>query len=93
MNRHCPRCGSYRVQLAAVESNHGCLWLFLFGWAYVFWVVIKWCIGFLLLVYLDWWMAIIKNAMGKGYVWKCKRWFTGRRRHYYCHDCFYNFVD
>ena len=40
---------------------------------------------------IDWWLAIIKKIQGKGYVWKSKRWFSGRKKTYYCHDCSYNF--
>lgn len=91
LNRKCPRCGSTKVQMSSERSKHGCLWLILFGIYYICWIMIKWMIGFMLLIMLDWWIAIIKAAMGKGYVWKCKGWFSGVRRYYYCHNCGYNF--
>ena len=91
LNQKCPRCGSTHVQLSNVESKHGCLWFILFGWLYVMWVFMKWIIGFMIIILFDWWMAIIKKSQGKGYVWKGKRWFSGRKKIYYCHDCSYNF--
>ena len=34
---------------------------------------------------------IIKTIMRKGHVWQCKRWFSNRRKIYYCHNCGHNF--
>ena len=51
----------------------------------------KWIVGCFILTFVDWWMAIVSKIQGKGYVWKSKRWFTGRKRIYYCHDCGHNF--
>lgn len=91
MNQKCPRCGSTHVQLSDVGSKHGCFWFLMFGWLYIIWIPIKWCIGLTVLICFDWWMALIKKHQNKGYVWKCKRWFSGKRKVYYCHDCSYNF--
>ena len=30
-------------------------------------------------------------ACGKGHVWQSQRWFSNRRRIFYCHDCGHNF--
>ena len=76
LNQQCPKCGSNRVQLSNVESKHGCFWFL---------------IGLMVFMLIDWWLAIIKKSQGKGYVWKSKRWFSGRKKTYYCHDCSYNF--
>ena len=91
LNRKCPKCGGTRVQLSNSTKKHGCLWLLLFGWLYIFWVMIKWMIGFFVLVCIDSWMFIIKMVQNKGYVWKSKKWFSGKTQYYYCHDCSYNF--
>ena len=91
MNPKCPKCGSDRVQLSNERSKHGCLWFVLLGWLFLIWLMVKWCIGFIVLCCIDWWMAIIKKSQGKGYIWKCKRWFSGKKRIYYCHECSYNF--
>ena len=91
MNPQCPKCGSHRVQLTNERSKHGCLWFILFGWVYLIWLPIKWCFGLIIFFCIDWWMAIIKSCMGKGYVWKSKGCFSGKKRTYYCHDCSYNF--
>ena len=91
LNKRCPKCGGRHVQLTSVRSKHGCLWTVLFGVYYVIWLLIKWTVGLILLVCLDWWMAIIKKLCGKGYVWQCRKWFAGTKRTYYCHDCGYNF--
>lgn len=61
INRKCPKCGSEKVQLSDNTKNHGCLWLCLFGTIYIFWLMIKWTIGFMILIFFDWWMAIIKK--------------------------------
>ena len=53
--------------------------------------MIKWIIGLMIFVLYDWWMAIIKACMGKGHVWQSKKWFSGVKRIFYCHDCGYNF--
>ena len=90
-NQRCPKCGSRHVQLSSVESKQGCLWFILFGWIYLLWIPIKWMIGLTVFVCIDWWMALIKKKQNKGYVWKFKRWFPGRKKMYYCHDCHYNF--
>ena len=87
----CPKCGSTKVQLSNVESKNGCLWFILFGWVYLILIPIKWMIGLTVLVCFDWWIAIIKKKQGKGYIYKSKGWFSGKRKTYYCHDCSHNF--
>ncbi|MDD6265047.1 MAG: hypothetical protein PUB34_01910 [Clostridia bacterium] len=91
LNIKCPRCGGTHVQLSNEQSKHGCLWTILFGIYYIVWVLIKWTVGLVLLFSVDWWMAIIKASMGKGYVWQCRRCFSANKRIFYCHDCGYNF--
>lgn len=91
IRKKCPQCGGTRVQLTNESSKHGCLWTVLFGIYYICYVLIKWSVGLCILVLFDWWMAIIKAACGKGYVWKSRRFFSNRRQLYYCHDCGYNF--
>ena len=91
VNIKCPKCGSGKVQLSNEYSKHGCLYIFLFGAYYVAWVFCRWMIGLMLLCFYDWWMAIVNKSSGKGYVWQYKRWFSNRKRVFYCHDCGYNF--
>lgn len=91
INVKCPKCGSKNVQLSSEESKHGCLFTILFGVFYIFWVIIKWMIGLCILIFYDWWMAIVHAILKKGHVWQSKRWFSNRRKIYYCHDCGYNF--
>ena len=91
INRHCPRCGSTHVQLSDERSKHGCLWFIFFGFFYLFWIMIKWVIGFMVFILIDWWMAIIRSVQGRGYVWKCRTFFAGTKQLFYCHDCGYNF--
>ncbi len=59
---------------------------------YILLVLVKWTIGICILICYDWWMAIIKAIAKKEYVWKCKRWFSGKKKTFYCHDCGYNFT-
>lgn len=91
VNTKCPKCGGQKVQLSSESSKHGCLFTVLFGIWYFFWLLIRWMIGLTILVAFDWWMAIIKAAQKKGYVWQSKRWFSNRRKVYFCHDCGHNF--
>ena len=91
VNARCPKCGSTKVQLSNESSKHGCLWFILLGWFYLIWAIFKWMIGFMILCCYDWWMAIVKKASGKGHVWQSRRWFSNRRRIYFCHDCGHNF--
>lgn len=91
INVKCPKCGSTKVQLSNEIKKRGCFWFLIFGLWYACWVMVKWTIGFMLLILYDWWMAIIKSSQKKGYVWQSKRWFSGRSKIYYCHDCGYNF--
>ena len=91
LNVKCPKCGSTEVQLSSVSSKHGCLWFILLGWVYLITIPIKWIIGLAVLCFVDWWMAIIKKKQGKGYIWKSKRWFSGKKKVYYCHSCGHNF--
>mgnify|MGYP003480696413 FL=1 len=91
INKRCPKCGSYMVQLSDERSKHGCFWFLVFGIFYLIWIPIKWCIGLLILLLFDWWMALINALCDKGYVWKSKGWFTLTKKIYYCHDCGYNF--
>lgn len=91
INVKCPKCGSTKVQLSNESSKHGCLYMVLFGWLYFIWLICKWLVGVMVFVFYDWWMAIIHKAAGKGHVWQAKRWFSNRRRIYYCHDCGNNF--
>lgn len=91
INRRCPRCGGDHVQLSDERSKHGCLWFLIFGVYYLVWVAIKWAIGLMLFFMLDWWLAILMALLGKPYIWKCRSWFSGVRRYYYCHNCGNNF--
>lgn len=91
LNVKCPKCGSTNVQLSNQENKHGCLYIVLFGIFYFMWLMIKWMIGFMILICFDWWMAIVKKSSDKGYVWQSKRWFSNKRKVYYCHDCGHNF--
>ncbi len=91
INVKCPKCGGTQVQLSSETSKHGCLFTVLFGIWYIMWVCIRWCVGACILVCYDWWMAIIKKRDNRGYVWQSKRWFSNRRKIYYCHSCGYNF--
>lgn len=90
-NQRCPKCGSNHVQLSNVESKHGFFWFIIFGWIYLIVLPIKWFIGATIFVCFDWWMAMLAKKNEKGYVWKSKRWFSGRKKMYYCHNCHYNF--
>ena len=91
LNRKCPKCGSEKVQLSNIRSKQGCLWYIIFGFWFIIWRLIKLVIGLTLLVCLDWWMAIIKAATKKGYVWQSMKWISGTKKNYYCHECGYNF--
>lgn len=94
LNVKCPKCGSSNVQLSDVNKRSGCvgcLFYLIFGIFYVLWILMKWTVGFMVLLCIDWWMAIIAACRKKGYSLKCKRWFTTKRKYYYCHDCGHNF--
>ncbi|MGN0905655.1 MAG: hypothetical protein ACI4NM_00780 [Bullifex sp.] len=91
INRQCPRCGSTHVQLSDERSKHGCLWFLVFGFFYLIWILIKWSIGFVVFFLIDWWMAVIRSVQHRGYVWKCRTFFSGTKQLFYCHDCGYNF--
>lgn len=87
----CPKCGSTRVQLSEERGKHGCLYFILFGSLYIIYLISKWILAFCILILFDWWIAIIKAIMGKGYVWKSLSLFSSRRKLYYCHSCGHNF--
>lgn len=91
LNQQCPKCGSTHVQLSNVESKQGCFWFLMFGWLFLIWRFLKCCVGLMILAFFDWWMYLIKKNQEKGYVWKSKRWFSGRKKIYFCHDCSTNF--
>ena len=91
LNPKCPRCGGTRAMLTTERKRHGCFWLLLFGAWYMLWSFLRWIIGALLFLLLDWWLAILAAIRGKGYVFQCKRWFSPWRRNFYCPDCGFNF--
>lgn len=91
INIKCPKCGGNHVQLSNESSKHGCLFTLLFGIYYIIWLFIRYTIGLVIFICYDWWMAIIHFSHNKGHVWQSKRWFSNRRKIYYCHDCGYNF--
>ena len=92
INKKCPKCGSEHVQLSNERNNrHGCLMTMIFGAWYVAVVFFRWTIGMMIFMCYDWWMCIIKKIQKKGHVWQCRKWFSGNKRIYYCHDCGYNF--
>lgn len=91
VNVKCPKCGDTRVQLSNESSKHGCLWAILFGIYYLCWIMIKWSIGLCIFICYDWWMAIVHKVNNKGHVWQSKKWFSGKKKIYYCHNCGYNF--
>ncbi len=79
------------MQLTTDTGKHGCLYLFLFGWVYLAWLLLKWTLALLVLVYYDWWMALVKMLIGKRHIWVSLCMFSFRRKTYYCHSCGYNF--
>lgn len=87
----CPKCGSTKVQLSNERSKHGILWLILFGWLYAIWWLSKAMVALIVLMFFDWWYAIIKKSQKKGYVWLSKRLIENKTRLYYCHKCSNNF--
>ena len=91
INVKCPKCGSTKVQLSNENSRHGCLFTILFSVWYLIIVLCRWIIGALLFFVWDWYMALIHKARNKGHIWQCRKWFSGKKRIYYCHDCGYNF--
>lgn len=91
INRKCPKCGSNKVQLSNERNKHGFLWLLLFGLWYVMWWCVKAIAAFCVLIYFDWWFALIKKSQNKGYVFLSKRIITNNSKIYYCHDCGNNF--
>ena len=91
INVKCPKCGGTKVQLSNEQNKHGCLYLVLFGWLYFMWLMFKWMIGFMVLLCYDSWMAIVHKAQNKGHVWQCKRFFSNKKKVYFCHDCGHNF--
>ncbi len=91
INVKCPKCGGTKVQLSNEQNKHGCLYLVLFGWIYFIWLMFKWMIGLMVFCCYDWWMAIVHACLNKGHVWQCKRFFSNKRKIYFCHDCGHNF--
>lgn len=91
INVKCPKCGSTHVQLSNEMNKHGCLWTLLFGVYYLAWLCVRFAIGCMVFFFYDWWMKILKTILRKGHVWQCKRWFSNRRKIYYCHNCGHNF--
>ncbi len=91
INVKCPKCGSEKVQCSNERSKNGCLWFVLFGLWFIIWRAIKFCIGLMIIALIDWWMAIIKKSAGKGYVWRGKKWMTGTKKIFFCHNCGHNF--
>ncbi|MCH4167719.1 MAG: hypothetical protein LKF42_00570 [Streptococcaceae bacterium] len=91
VNKTCPKCGGHRVQMSNERSKHGCLFFLLFSLYYIGWIFVKWGIAAFIFICYDWWMAIIKAIQKKGYIWQSKKWISGVKRTYYCHDCGYNF--
>lgn len=91
LNVKCPKCGGTHVQLSNERSKNGCLWTLIFGVYYLALVLVKWCIGVAVFVCYDWWMYIVKKIQQKGHVWQSLKWFSGKKKIYYCHDCGYNF--
>ena len=91
VNMRCPKCGSDRVQLSNEMNKHGCLWFLLCGIYYVAWYLCRMLIGLIIFIVYDSWANFVYRLRGRGYVWQSKRWFSNRRRIYYCHTCGYNF--
>lgn len=92
LNIKCPKCGSEKVQLSDTTKSHkGCLFALIFGIYYAIVVMVKWIIGMMIFICYDWWMSIVKSIQKKGHIWISKKFFTSKRKYYYCHDCGYNF--
>ncbi|ARE12012.1 MAG: hypothetical protein L0J96_04505 [Lactococcus lactis] len=93
VNRKCPKCGSTHVQLSSQKNKMGwgCLGMIFFGIFYFMHIFMKWAVGLMLFIFVDWYMAIIKAAQNKGYVWQSKKWFSGKKQMFFCHDCGNNF--
>lgn len=87
----CPKCGSTKVQVSQEKSKHGFLWFLLVGWIYGIWWLFKAAVALAVLIYFDWWWAIIKKKEGKGYVWLSKRIIQNKTKLCYCQKCHNNF--
>ena len=86
----CPKCGGTKCQLTNQGKHHGVFYFILFGIWWLLYAMFKWMIGLMILVYFDWWYAIIKKVKKEAYYWHCKKWFMKRSTDY-CPDCGYNF--
>lgn len=93
INKQCPYCGSTYVQLSNEETHHhGLFWWLFFGW-YIWgcYILFKWAIGFCVLFCWDIWAYLIDKLKNVGHIWQCHKFFSGKRRIYYCHNCGRNF--
>lgn len=93
INKLCPSCGSNRVQLSNEETHHhGFFWWLFFGWyACLVYYMFKWTIGLMVFCLWDIWAYFVDKTKGVGHVWICRRFFSSKKRIYYCHDCGLNF--
>lgn len=91
INPKCPKCGSTKTKITTERNKHSFLWFVLFGWLWLFWWLCKAMAALMVLIYFDWWYAIIKKNQGKGYVWISKRIIQNSSRTYYCEKCHHNF--
>ena len=90
-NPKCPKCGSNKVTLVNENSKHGFLWLILFGIYWFTWWLIKAATAICVLIFFDWWDAIIKKSQGKGYIWASKRIIQNKSKLFHCDKCGHNF--
>lgn len=91
INPKCPKCGSSKVKLTAERSRHNLIWFIIFGFFWCIWWCLKAVLAFYVLIFFDWWFAIVKKNQGKGYVWLSKRILQNKSRLYYCTKCGHNF--
>ena len=91
LNPKCPKCGSNKVILTNENSKHSFLWFILLGWLWVMWWFVKAMAALIVLVYFDWWYAMIKKNQNKGYVWLSKRIIQNKSKTFHCNKCNNNF--
>lgn len=91
INVRCPECGGSDIQVLGESDKPGCFRLIIFEIPYFAFMMVRWCIGLCVLIFWDLCISIVCKIRGKGYVWRSKKWFSNRRKVYFCHNCGHTF--
>lgn len=83
----CPNCRGKNILISYEKEEEPNFYAVFFGIFYIIWFLFRCVLGILIFCFYDWWHAILEKRRGRSHLFRCRRWFRGSKKSYYCQDC------